>query len=169
MGLFFSLFSNQYILVDVGYVSKWVEAVVLPTNDVRELATLVDSNNSQCSIMFPCLIIGICLEAGVPLLPFVEVDTLEVPLNHKTIDNSEAKIRAREIRAQRAPVVQPNEVAHDLAPPIPQPALATKPNFGIQFTQIQAGLIDIGKLVNNMQNTLVEVQHTQYNMQQELV
>ncbi|KAL2474769.1 Uncharacterized protein Adt_35505 [Abeliophyllum distichum] len=59
---------------------------------VWELATLVDSNNSQCSIMFPCLISGICLEAGVPLLPFEEVDTLEVPLNHMTIDNSEARM-----------------------------------------------------------------------------
>ncbi|KAL2474516.1 KRAB-A domain-containing protein 2-like [Abeliophyllum distichum] len=35
MGPFPSSFSNQYILVAVDYVSKWVEAVALPTNDAR--------------------------------------------------------------------------------------------------------------------------------------
>ena len=35
MGPFPSSFSNQYILVVVDYVSKWVEAVALPTNDAR--------------------------------------------------------------------------------------------------------------------------------------
>ncbi|KAL2527427.1 hypothetical protein Adt_12481 [Abeliophyllum distichum] len=100
---------------------------------VRDLATSVDSN-SQRSIMFPCMIIGICLEASVPLLPFEEADTLEVPLTHKTTDNSEARMQAREIRARRAPVVQPDEVAHDPAPPVPQPALLADTNLGIQFT-----------------------------------
>lgn len=33
MGPFPPSFSNQYILVAVDYVSKWVEAVALPTND----------------------------------------------------------------------------------------------------------------------------------------
>ncbi|KAL2480711.1 hypothetical protein Adt_33677 [Abeliophyllum distichum] len=121
------------------------------------------------SIMFPYLISGICLEAGVPLLLFEEADTPEVPLTHKTIDNSEAKKRAREIRARRAPVVQPDEAAHDPAPPIPQPALAVDTNLGIQFTQIQVALTEIGRSMNDMQNTLVGVQHTQNNMQQELL
>lgn len=35
MGPFPSSFSNQYILVAVDYVSKWVEAVALPTNDAK--------------------------------------------------------------------------------------------------------------------------------------
>lgn len=35
MGPFPLSFSNQYILVAVDYVSKWVEAVTLPTNDVK--------------------------------------------------------------------------------------------------------------------------------------
>ncbi|KAL2471944.1 hypothetical protein Adt_40080 [Abeliophyllum distichum] len=83
--------------------------------------TWVDSN-SQRSIMFPCLISGICVEVGVPLLPFEEADTPEVPLTHKTIDNSEARMRAREIRTQSAPAVQPDEAAHDLSPPVPQPS-----------------------------------------------
>ncbi|KAL2498475.1 Uncharacterized protein Adt_24025 [Abeliophyllum distichum] len=102
---------------------------------VQDLATSVDSN-SQRSIMLPCLISGICLEAGVSLLPFEEVDTPKVPLTHKTTDNSEARMRAREIRAQRAPVVQPDKAAYDLAPPVPKPALPTDTNLGNQFTQI---------------------------------
>ena len=35
MGPFPSSFGNQYILVAVDYVSKWVEAIASPTNDAR--------------------------------------------------------------------------------------------------------------------------------------
>jgi len=34
MGPFPSSFGNQYILVVVDYVSKWVEAIASPTNEV---------------------------------------------------------------------------------------------------------------------------------------
>ncbi|KAL2532549.1 Uncharacterized protein Adt_05900 [Abeliophyllum distichum] len=54
---------------------------------VQELAKSIDSN-SHLSIMFPCLISGICLEPGVLLLPFEEANTPEALLTHKTIDNS---------------------------------------------------------------------------------
>ncbi|KAL2506215.1 hypothetical protein Adt_21836 [Abeliophyllum distichum] len=83
-----------------------------------ELATSVDSN-SRCSIMFQCLISGFCLEVGVPLLPFEEVDTPEDPLTHKTTDNSKDKMRARKIRAQCAPVVQPDDAAPEPTPSVP--------------------------------------------------
>ncbi|KAL2462328.1 hypothetical protein Adt_45748 [Abeliophyllum distichum] len=96
---------------------------------VKELATSVDSN-FQHTIMFSCLISGIYLETGVPLLLFAKVDTPDVPLNYKTTDNLEARMRAREIRAQRASAVQP-DVEVDPIPPAPQPALAAKPNIGI--------------------------------------
>ncbi|KAL2461860.1 Envelope-like protein [Abeliophyllum distichum] len=125
---------------------------------VWDLATSVDSN-SQRSIMFPCLICRICLEANVPLLLFEEADTPKASLTHMKTKNLEARMRAREIRVQCALVVQPNEAAHDPAPPVPQLALAVEPNLGIQFTQIQVDLTEIGRSVNNMQNTLVEVQY----------
>lgn len=35
MGPFPPSFFNQYIVVTVDYVSKWVEVVVLPTNDAN--------------------------------------------------------------------------------------------------------------------------------------
>ncbi|XP_054806252.1 uncharacterized protein LOC129308907 [Prosopis cineraria] len=35
MGPFPMSFNNQYILVAVDYVSKWIEAVVFPTNDAK--------------------------------------------------------------------------------------------------------------------------------------
>ncbi|KAL2486515.1 hypothetical protein Adt_31271 [Abeliophyllum distichum] len=41
--------------------------------------------------------------------------------------------------------------------------------LSIQFTQIQVAQTEIGRSVNDMQNTLVEVQHTKHNMQQELL
>ena len=44
MGPFPSSFSNQFILVAVDYVSKWVEAVALPTNDARVVVRFLRKN-----------------------------------------------------------------------------------------------------------------------------
>ncbi|GLU07084.1 hypothetical protein SLE2022_240580 [Rubroshorea leprosula] len=44
MGPFPRSFSNQYILVAVDYVSKWVEAVALPTNDARVVVKFLKKN-----------------------------------------------------------------------------------------------------------------------------
>ena len=44
MGPFPSSFSNKYILVAVDYVSKWVEAAALPTNDARVVTSFLKKN-----------------------------------------------------------------------------------------------------------------------------
>jgi len=40
MGSFSSSYGNKYILVVVNYVSKWVEAIVNPTNDAKVVLKL---------------------------------------------------------------------------------------------------------------------------------
>ena len=44
MGPFPSSFGNQFILVAVDYVSKWVEATALPTNDSRVVVKFLRKN-----------------------------------------------------------------------------------------------------------------------------
>ena len=44
MGPFPSSISNQYILVTVDYVSKWVEVVALPSNDARAVIKFLKKN-----------------------------------------------------------------------------------------------------------------------------
>ncbi|EOY21239.1 Uncharacterized protein TCM_012646 [Theobroma cacao] len=44
MGTFISSFNNRYILVAVDYVSKWVEALALPTNDVKVVLKFLKKN-----------------------------------------------------------------------------------------------------------------------------
>lgn len=44
MGQFFSFFGNRYILLMVDYVSKWVEAINLPTNDTKEVVKFLQKN-----------------------------------------------------------------------------------------------------------------------------
>ncbi|XP_049392927.1 uncharacterized protein LOC125857385 [Solanum stenotomum] len=44
MGLFVSSYGQKYILVVVDYVSKWVEAVVLPENDGKSVAGFLKRN-----------------------------------------------------------------------------------------------------------------------------
>jgi hypothetical protein len=44
MGPFPSSYGNQYILVAVDYVSKWVEAVALPTNDSKVVVRFLRKN-----------------------------------------------------------------------------------------------------------------------------
>ncbi|KAL5579905.1 hypothetical protein UlMin_012347 [Ulmus minor] len=44
MGPFPTSFSNKFVLVAVDYVSKWVEAVALPTNDSRVVIRFLKKN-----------------------------------------------------------------------------------------------------------------------------
>ena len=44
MGPFPSSFFNQYILVAVNYISKWVEVIALPSNDARAVIKFLKKN-----------------------------------------------------------------------------------------------------------------------------
>ena len=44
MGPFPPSFGNLYILVAVDYVSKWIEAVALPTNDAKVITRFLQKN-----------------------------------------------------------------------------------------------------------------------------
>ncbi|XP_075104632.1 uncharacterized protein LOC142178810 [Nicotiana tabacum] len=44
MGSFVSSYNNKYILVAVDYVSKWVEAIALPTNDAKGVIDFLRKN-----------------------------------------------------------------------------------------------------------------------------
>ncbi|KAA3480222.1 KRAB-A domain-containing protein 2-like [Gossypium australe] len=44
MGHFSGSFGNQYILLAVGYVSKWVDVVALPTNDTKSVVRFLRKN-----------------------------------------------------------------------------------------------------------------------------
>lgn len=44
MGSFVSLFNNRYILVAIDYVSKWVEAAAISTNDDKIILNFLQKN-----------------------------------------------------------------------------------------------------------------------------
>ena len=44
MGTFLSIFSNQFILITVNYVYKWVEAIALPTDDAKVVVKFLKEN-----------------------------------------------------------------------------------------------------------------------------
>ena len=44
MGPFSRSYNNEYILVAVDYVSKWVEAIATPTNDARVVVKFMKKN-----------------------------------------------------------------------------------------------------------------------------
>ncbi|GKD40545.1 reverse transcriptase domain-containing protein [Tanacetum coccineum] len=56
MGPFPSLRGNKYILVAVDYLSKWVEAKALPTNDARVVVKILKSRFARFGT--PCAIIS---------------------------------------------------------------------------------------------------------------
>jgi hypothetical protein len=44
MGPFPSSYNNKYILLAVDYVSKWIEAIVMPTNDGKVVLNFLQKN-----------------------------------------------------------------------------------------------------------------------------
>ncbi|XP_070050396.1 uncharacterized protein [Nicotiana tomentosiformis] len=48
LGSFVSSYGNKYILVAVDYVSKWVKAVALPTNDAKGVTSFLKKNIFTC-------------------------------------------------------------------------------------------------------------------------
>ena len=44
MGPFLSSFSNKYILLEMDYISKWVEAIPTHTNDARVVAKFLHNH-----------------------------------------------------------------------------------------------------------------------------
>lgn len=52
MGIFPSSFGNQYIIVVVDYISKWVEVILLKTNDHKMVMGFF-KNNIVSQFEFP--------------------------------------------------------------------------------------------------------------------
>ena len=59
MGPFSSLFGNQYILVAVDYVSKWVEAIPIRMNDNMVVVKFLKENISFVSV--PCALLSVII------------------------------------------------------------------------------------------------------------
>lgn len=48
MGPFLASYEKHNILVIVGYVSKWVETIVIPNNDVKVIVKFLKKNILAC-------------------------------------------------------------------------------------------------------------------------
>ena len=57
MGPFSSSFGNLYILVAMDYVSKWVEATTLPTNDAKAVVKFLQKNIFSRFVLLELLLV----------------------------------------------------------------------------------------------------------------
>ncbi|XP_070032728.1 uncharacterized protein [Nicotiana tomentosiformis] len=107
MGPFVSSYNNKYILVVVDYVSKWVEAMALPTNDAKGFisflrkniftqfgtprAIISDGGTHFCNRAFAKLLekYGICHKVATPYHPQTSV---QVEVSNREIKSVLTKI-----------------------------------------------------------------------------
>jgi len=111
MGPFPVSFGFTYILLDVDYVSKWVEAKATKTNDARVVIDFVRSH-IFCRFEIPRAIVSdkgthLCNRSMEALLRKYEVvQKISTPYHSQT--NGQAEISNREIKWILEKIVQPN-------------------------------------------------------------
>lgn len=106
-----SLFGNQYILVAVDYVSKWIEPVALPTSDGRGVINFLNKN-ILTSFETPRVIISdrgshFCNRVFASLLSKYEIK-YKVATPYHPLTSGQVKVLNREIKNIFAKTVNAN-------------------------------------------------------------
>ena len=112
MGPFPLSFGNLYILVAVDYVSKWVEAAALPTNDAKTVVTFLQKNIFS-RFSTPRVIISdegthFCNKIFVAAMMKYRVRH-KIATTYHPQSNGQAKVSNREIKKMLEKVVNPTK------------------------------------------------------------